>query len=240
MKNKILILLLVILQSCSTKTSNCNINALNEELLNFVSEYINEVDFQIDSIAATPYYSLFFYNKNSQNYLTIWASHYYPTTRGVFNDTLKYKSYLYAIALNRLNSEENIKRYLTIFDYGKGHGLFDTTYVDLSLKSDLRNVNPQMRYDGPYYARTYMFSKKNGKYKFVLCNKLFAEPLDSNFINYERLQQYQALKKFSKLVVEYENFKAENNTDSLTLSELEHEVIIAKWYMNKIGNSLLP
>lgn len=240
MKNKILILLLVVLQSCSTKTSNCSNDALNEQLLNFVSEYINEVDFQIDSIAATPYYSMFFFNRNSQNYLTIWASHYYPTTRGVFNDTLKYKNYLFAIELNRLNSNEKFKRYLTIYDYEKNFELFDTSNIDFSLKSNLRKAIPQIIYDGSYYARTYMYSKMNGKYKFVLCNKLFAEPLDSNFINYERLQQYQALKKFSKLVEEYENFKAENNTDSLTLSELEHEVIIAKWYMNKIGNSLLP
>lgn len=240
MRDRILIVLLVVLQSCSTKTNNLFNNGVNEQLYSFVSEYINDVDFQIDSIASTPYYSLFFFNKNNENFLTIWASHYYPTSRGLFDDTLKYKSYQYVIELKRSDSGEKYNRYLTIYDYGRSYDLFDTTIINFSLKSNLRKAIPQMIYDGPYYARTYIYSKENGKYKFELCNKLFAEPLDSNFINYERHQQYQALKKFSRLVEEYNDIKFDNQTDSLTLSQLEYEVNIARWYMNKIGNSLLP
>jgi hypothetical protein len=249
MKNIIVILLLLTLYSCVEKHLKIEEDGLNKELKEFVNDYANEVDQtlvtfgddnQADTVVVNPYYSIFFFNRNNKSFLTIWVSSHYPTIRGLFNDTIKFKNYQFSIEIDRNNSKAKQKRYLTIIDFNKKYDLYDTCQMDYSLKEQLQDIEPEVIYDGSRYARTYEFSKIEGKYQFKLCDFLYAEPLDSNFIAYERHQQKVALRKFYSLIDEFDLYKEEYPKDTLTMKRMIDDIKIAKSNLNKIGNSLIP
>ncbi len=248
MKRLLILLFAVAFISCNKGKEIYKNTELNNDFKEFVEKYINEVDSRIieeedsciDTIAVTPFYSLFFFNKNKRSFLTIWASPYYPTCHGVFLDTLKYRNYQYSLEIETKYSNTRFQRYLTVYDYNRNYEFFDTCINNYTLKKKLESLDINLIYDGPYYTRTYEYFKINGHYQFELCNVLFVEPLGSDFIEYERVQQKDALNKFVKAVQEYDNYRDSNPEDTITLNNLKYDAKISKEYLRMTGYSLLP
>jgi hypothetical protein len=231
--------------SCTVGVSYSE-DCLNKDLRNFVENYIKDVDRRLvlsetsDIVPVTPFYALYFFDKNYISHLTVWASAYYPSVWMLDDDTIKHPNYCFELHVPALsNGGDTLKRYLIIMDYEEGRDLYAGCNINRDLYVKLHSMEPFMIYDGPIYARTYKYSIEKGRAHFEQCDTLIADSLREDFVEYERFQQQSAKDGYEKSVEEYESYKAGTKYDKEKLTELQQEMEWRKKQMEKTGIFLL-
>jgi len=168
---------------------------ISNELLQCIEEYINENEYKIaiydgaNNYLYNIYYSLFFFEKGSSNYFTIWESFMPANPKNILIDEnlLTDTNFLYynilerdVFIINGTNIEDNI--------------LFSSCLNNISLGKKKQNIDDVPIYDGSFYPATYQYYNQNGS---IIIKKMDIALLhfSSGWAEYEKIQKAKQKRK---------------------------------------------
>lgn len=180
-----IIILFVFLLSCNNnldynidKNRPSNMRTeYHDSLKKCIINYIRSVDGQFLN-KRWLYYSVFFHDVGTNNYLIIWTFTSYPDNLCNTIDTSIYDFYLY----NLMRNIVFIKKKKSINSLFSG----DAHNIELANKESLIPYGGPI-YDGSCYPETYEYFFKNGVIEIVRKDTIFPEILGADFVDFENL-----------------------------------------------------
>ena len=183
------VLILVIFASCIDNQQKKSEFCINNELSQCIEEYIKENEYKIaiygneHDLLYNIYYTLFFFNRDTANYFTIWESFIPANPKNIFIEEhlLIDTNFLYyriserdVFIINGTNNKENI--------------LFSSCEENILLGKKKQNIDEVPIYDGSLYPATYKYSNKDGN---IIIKKMDTTLLyfSSGWTEYEELQK---------------------------------------------------
>jgi len=144
------------------------------ELKECISNYIEEVDKHFFD-KEWLYYNVFFFNKDSKQYFTIWAFTCFPEYISLCVDTSLLNYYLYNIKERKVILIDKNKSTAKLFNHSKHSYILAE---EEALKKYLGDI-----YDGPLFPQTYKIKERDNK---IFLIKI--EDSDTSFLDCQDLE----------------------------------------------------